>query len=297
MKIIILLTASLALISTSKAVSCDQKREWGSNCKSCKERVFCLQMLEEWEEIPLDTCGDGFICQGAGECVASNDTCYNNAKNNIFECKMEGVFPDPDGCDHYYVCTMYNGETGLTLTPIRVKCPEEKLYSARTQSCTLYKSNSSCTEAYCRNPGEAISWPDNDNLYYLCVLNDKMELYPMMLRCAPNEKFEGGKCVKRCAGTTVSSTVSNKSSDVPAISTEPVTTKTSSTSTPTPAPTPTPITKPAVILPCTKQGIKRHPTDCSKYYYCDRNLTPSVYNCAVGSYFDPSFGLCVKGSC
>ncbi|XP_069685703.1 salivary glue protein Sgs-3-like [Periplaneta americana] len=48
---------------------------------------------------------------------------------------------------------------------------------------------------------------------------------------------------------------------------------------------------------CPGIGWYPHPTDCTKYYVCDKNLNPTVKSCSSGTHYDPVYQDCETGPC
>ncbi|XP_055537969.1 uncharacterized protein LOC129725786 [Wyeomyia smithii] len=232
----------------------------GIICMTCDIASKCLYLNGEWRPQPFEKCNDenGFYCNvHEGGCSRNVGPCNPAGQEGNFVCNTQGVFPDPFDCQRYHLC--YQNQQNLVA--INMVC-DSMAFSAATGDCSVQRNDTMCTSLRwsCSKAGEMNSWPENNNIYYLCIADIKNgALYPQLYRCSANQIFNEGRCVDR---QTVLSPPGVDNS-----------------------------------YRCESAGLFPDPINCRLYYFCDVNLKSQHLECPAGTIFQPSTVSCVIGTC
>ncbi|XP_062550974.1 uncharacterized protein LOC134215900 [Armigeres subalbatus] len=229
----------------------------GIICITCKTVARCIELNNSWQPVPVEECDAdaGYFCNvNEGGCSQRIGACNPAGQEGNFVCNTMGVFPDPFECEKYHFCY----QNGQNLVSINMAC-ENTAFSPTTGDCSLPLNDTTCTipQWNCSQAGEMNAWPGNNNIYYLCMADNRngiRVLYPELYRCSANRVFNGTRCVDRQ-------------------------------------------TVPSQTYRCDSPGLYEDVTDCRYYYFCDANLVAQHIQCPSGSYFDTRTSSCVLGTC
>lgn len=246
------------VLSQDETNLCQERKISGFVCHAnCKTVAFCLNTGDRWETIITETCGEEEFCnQVSGTCSKEKGSCNNNGDDVNFSCKTEGLFPDPYDCHKYYLC--YKPAGNRQLVAVNINCPPETAFNVEKGDCSLAAENDVCTQQFeCSKPGEMHAWPNNDNIFYICIRQES-GLYPSLSRCEKGYVFRNGACIKDTD--------------------EPGTTTTVRPQEPT-------ITTPVSDIPvCVRSSRIPDVNDCRKYFYCSgADAQPILYQCPAGT--------------
>ncbi|XP_053686473.1 uncharacterized protein LOC128736013 [Sabethes cyaneus] len=232
----------------------------GFICMSCRTAAQCLFLDGEWRPQPFEECNEdeGFHCNVLERgCSQNVGSCNPAGQEGNFVCSTEGLFPDPFDCQRYHLC--YRNQQNMVA--INMAC-DSTAFSAATGDCSLPRNASICTTLQwnCSRAGEMNSWPENNNIYYLCIADSRSGvLYPQLYRCSGNQIFNDGQCVERQA---VPLPPDGDNS-----------------------------------YRCEAAGLYPDPANCHFYFFCDNNLNSQHLQCPEGTIFQASTKSCVIGTC
>lgn len=249
---------------SNAAISCEERQSPGYICESCDRLSICLKRSNGWETLLVEACDtdNGFYCNALEE-SCSNATGACNPALLAFRCTSAGIFPDPFDCQAYHVCY----KVGNNFVSGDLHCGTGAAFHPGTGDCSLKIEDKICTDFRyeCTRAGDAAAWPMNSNIFYICVIeiDDKgiRHLYPNLYRCPPNEVFDGSKCVNDDGGASSSSTT------------------------------------PSTSFRCPSPGLFPDVDNCTKYFYCNYDLSFVHHTCPLGTFFSTTSSACVIGNC
>ncbi|XP_055537968.1 uncharacterized protein LOC129725785 [Wyeomyia smithii] len=233
----------------------------GFICMTCRTAAQCLFINGEWRPQPFEDCDEdnGFYCNVLERGCSQNVGACSPGQEGSFVCNTEGVFPNPFDCQRYHLCR----QEQQNMVSINMVC-DTMAFSAATGDCSLHRNDTICTTLQwsCSRAGEMNSWPGNNNIYYLCIVDTQSRaLYPQLYRCSGDQIFNDGRCMDRQG---VSSTTPPDEDN---------------------------------SYRCESAGLFPDPIDCRFYYFCDINLNSQHLQCPAGTIFQSSTASCVVGTC
>ncbi|XP_055377105.1 uncharacterized protein LOC129609205 [Condylostylus longicornis] len=269
-----------AVIKTNLCDVCEIKG-WGFHCDGCSKMVYCIKPIgADWITEEIGQCDENknLYCNELYKNCSSTKNCSSNDVTEVdlvFNCKNEGIFPNPYDCKTYFICSKDSKSSSLSKDYI--KCPDGYAFNPMSNLCNeRYDNNELCKRQYkCNAVYDIAAWPTNNNIFYVCkegrfgVSNEKF-LYPELYSCEPDKIFDNQ--LQKCASEDeIIATTTNQNNE--------------STATPTPSPT-----------ECLKGGIFEDPNNCRGYIYCTFQLRKILKLCPNNSHFNKTLSACVPGS-
>ncbi|GLH11134.1 Uncharacterized protein GBIM_15975, partial [Gryllus bimaculatus] len=212
----------------------------------------CAGLAGQWR--CDSTCAANGVCLNDGQwlyaqnCSASglvclNNTCTTGSLDNCpsidnMQCMHSGTYPSLVDCSLYYTCD--SSLTGIGKGKVQ-SCPSGLFYDACLKVCAITASDT-CSWAVsnpCAAPGTIGVAPNNDRLYYVCLLDTATNaVYPLWRKCTTGHFSLTTLTCERTEEPGCGSTTTTQAATTPETTT-PETTTPETTPPPTPKPTET----------------------------------------------------------
>ncbi|XP_049814118.1 mucin-2-like isoform X2 [Schistocerca nitens] len=210
--------------------------DWdGTECKGTTpgDRVCnhdCTKVLlcqGEEQAIELLSCKQDEGCV-RGECVEGASDCHS--ETDPITCTGVGLFPDPDDCTKFHICKAGGGpSTNRT-------CADDWAYNPLTGVCSEQLTGSICSSLpiVCDGLADTDRFPGNPSIYYICVSDDGVEIYPSLYRCPHGGIYNPS--TYQCSDSSTNSAATSSSSSSSDVSSSPTTTSVTGSGTPSSVP-------------------------------------------------------------
>uniref|UniRef100_A0A6M2DW93 Putative conserved secreted protein n=1 Tax=Xenopsylla cheopis TaxID=163159 RepID=A0A6M2DW93_XENCH len=232
--------------------NCAERGTPGLICTTCVDVAKCVKSGSQWLTIHVERCEAPKACNvKEGGCSTEPGPCTNRPSR--IQCKTEGLIPDAFDCQKYHFCARVNEDSNL------VECRNNFAFNIKTGKCDLNATNASTCKRLplkCPKAGYSEAWPEDKNLFYVCVKQPGSELRPEFHRCDHGFVYDNNKqdCVKGHGG--------GNQGGVPEV--------------------------------CTELGKYPDPKDEDSYYHCVKiGKKPKHKTCDWGETFDPKKLKCV----
>ncbi|XP_049827417.1 mucin-5AC-like isoform X5 [Schistocerca gregaria] len=190
---------------------------------NCRKVLLCQG---EEQAIELITCQDNYGCV-RGECVEGESEC--DVENDPITCTGMGLFPDPYDCTKFHICKA-EGNSSVRY------CSDGWAYNPLTGVCSEELTGSICSSLpiVCDALADSSTFPGNPSIYYICVSDDGVEIYPSLYRCPHGGIYNPS--TYQCSDSSTNSTATSPSSSSSDVSSSPTTTSVTVSGTPSSVP-------------------------------------------------------------